>query len=207
MIQKVQFLYVLIRCCCVLISPLPLCQDSFNENMFKMILAAMHSFFMEHRTKNTSAGLEMSKRAARPGPGEARPVLGPARQARLKIRAGPAKHAGSISCPSPARNGPKRAGPARLAREKTGRKAGYAGRKTRFSVKKAGLTGLELNGPCRASPPCLISCPSPARLFVPGRPGPAYNRAVPGSDRAQKTGFVPGSRASCLLDIYTLAWI
>jgi hypothetical protein len=38
---------------------------------------------------------------------------------------------------------------------------------------------------------------------VPGRPGPAYNRAVPGSDRAQKTGFVPGSRASCLLDIYS----
>jgi hypothetical protein len=28
---------------------------------------------------------------------------------------------------------------------------------------------------------------------------------VPGSDRAQKTGFVPGSRASCLLDIYTHA--
>jgi hypothetical protein len=26
---------------------------------------------------------------------------------------------------------------------------------------------------------------------------------VPGSDRAQKAGFVPGSRASCLLDIYT----
>jgi hypothetical protein len=38
---------------------------------------------------------------------------------------------------------------------------------------------------------------------VPGRPGPAYNRAVPGSDRAQKAGFVPGSQASCLLDIYT----
>jgi hypothetical protein len=38
---------------------------------------------------------------------------------------------------------------------------------------------------------------------VPGRPGPAYNRAVPGSDWAQKAGFVPGSRASCLLDIYT----
>jgi hypothetical protein len=129
----------------------------------------------------------------RPGPGEARPVLGPARQARLKNRAGPVKHAGSIPCPSPARNG---------STKKAGRKAGYAGRKARFSVKKAGLTGLELNGPCRASPPCLISCPSPARLFVPGRPGPAYNRAVPGSDRAQKTGFVPGSRASCLLDIY-----
>jgi hypothetical protein len=25
---------------------------------------------------------------------------------------------------------------------------------------------------------------------------------VPGSDRAQKTGFVPGSRASCFLAIY-----
>jgi hypothetical protein len=64
----------------------------------------------------------MSKRAARPGPGEARPVLGPARQARLKNRAGPAKHAGSIPCPSPARNGPKRAGPARLARKKRAEK-------------------------------------------------------------------------------------
>jgi hypothetical protein len=64
----------------------------------------------------------MSKRAARPGPGEARPVLGPARQARLKNRAGPAKHAGSISGPSPARNGPKRAGPARLARKKRAEK-------------------------------------------------------------------------------------
>jgi hypothetical protein len=39
---------------------------------------------------------------------------------------------------------------------------------------------------------------------VPGRPGPVYNRAVPGSDRAQKAGFVLGSRASCLLDIYIL---
>jgi hypothetical protein len=26
---------------------------------------------------------------------------------------------------------------------------------------------------------------------------------VPGSDRAQTAGFVPGSRASCLLDIYS----
>jgi hypothetical protein len=60
----------------------------------------------------------MSKRAARPGPGEAQPVLGPARQARLENRAGPAKRAGSISCPSPAHNGSKRTGPARLARKK-----------------------------------------------------------------------------------------
>jgi hypothetical protein len=71
------------------------------------------------------------------------------------------------------------------------KKTGYAGRKARFSVKKTGLTGLELNGPCRASPPCLISCPSPARLFVPDRPGPAYNRAVPGSDRASCRAHEP----------------
>jgi hypothetical protein len=29
---------------------------------------------------------------------------------------------------------------------------------------------------------------------------------VPGSDRAQTAGFVPGSRASCLLDIYS-SWL
>jgi hypothetical protein len=57
----------------------------------------------------------MSKRAARP-------VSGPARQARLENRAGPSKHAGAISCPSPARNGPKWAGPARLARKKRAEK-------------------------------------------------------------------------------------
>jgi hypothetical protein len=66
--------------------------------------------------------VEMSKRAARPGPGEARPVLDPARQARLENRVGPVKHAGSISCPSSARNGPKLAGPARLARKKRAEK-------------------------------------------------------------------------------------
>jgi hypothetical protein len=57
-------------------------------------------------------------RPARLGPGEAWPVLGLARQARLENRAEPSKHAGSISCPSPARNGPKRAESARLARKK-----------------------------------------------------------------------------------------
>jgi hypothetical protein len=51
-------------------------------------------------------------------PGEARPVLGPARQARLENRVGPFKPAGSIYCPSLTRGGPKRAGPARLARKK-----------------------------------------------------------------------------------------
>jgi hypothetical protein len=61
-------------------------------------------------------------RPARLGPGEARPVLGPTRQARLENRAGPSRHAGSISCSSPARNGPKRAGPGRLARKKQAEK-------------------------------------------------------------------------------------
>jgi hypothetical protein len=54
-----------------------------------------------------------------------------------------------------------------------------------------GLTGLDVNGPYRASLPCLVSCSSPARLFVPG------------SDRAQTAGFVPSSWASCLLAIYS----
>jgi hypothetical protein len=54
----------------------------------------------------------------------ARPVLGLARQARLENRAGPSRHAGSISCPNPARSGPKRAGPARLARKKRAMRAG-----------------------------------------------------------------------------------
>jgi hypothetical protein len=71
--------------------------------------------------------VEMSKRAARPGPARARwsPArFGPGPPGTIKNRAGPTKHAGSVSCPSPARNGPKRVGPARLARKKTGRKAG-----------------------------------------------------------------------------------
>jgi hypothetical protein len=55
-------------------------------------------------------------------PGEARPVLGPARQARLENWAGPSRHAVSIFCPSPACSGPKRAGPARLARKKRAEK-------------------------------------------------------------------------------------
>ena len=56
----------------------------------------------------------------------ARPVLGPARQTRLENRAGPCRHAGSISCPSPARSGPKRVGPTRLVR-KNGPKNGLCG--------------------------------------------------------------------------------
>jgi hypothetical protein len=64
-------------------------------------------------------GLEMAKRAARPGPARAR--WSPA-----KNRAGPAVPAGLIFCPSPACSGPKRAGPARLAR-KNGPKSGLNG--------------------------------------------------------------------------------
>jgi hypothetical protein len=59
--------------------------------------------------------VEMAKRAAQP-------VLGPVRQARLENRAGPSKHAGSIFCPSPARSGPKRDRPVRLARKKWAKK-------------------------------------------------------------------------------------
>jgi hypothetical protein len=36
-------------------------------------------------------------------------------------------------------------------------------------VQKAGLTGLEVNGSCRASPPCLVYCLYLACLFVPAR--------------------------------------
>jgi hypothetical protein len=50
----------------------------------------------------------------------------PARQARLENRAGPSKLAGSISCPSPDRNGPKWANLACLAR-KSEPKSGLSG--------------------------------------------------------------------------------
>jgi hypothetical protein len=42
-------------------------------------------------------------RPAWPGPGEARPVLGLARQARIENRVRPSKHTGSIFCSSPTR--------------------------------------------------------------------------------------------------------
>jgi hypothetical protein len=54
----------------------------------------------------------MAKRAARS-------VLGPARQTRLENRAGPSKHASSISCPSPARSVPKRAARKKRAEKRT----------------------------------------------------------------------------------------
>jgi hypothetical protein len=66
-------------------------------------------------------------RPARPEPGEARPVLGPACQARLGNRAGPSKSAGLILCPSPARSGPKRA----VARKKQA-ESGLNGPKSTF---------------------------------------------------------------------------
>jgi hypothetical protein len=79
-------------------------------------------------------------RPARTGPGKAQPVLGPACQARLENRAGLPKPAGSISCPSPAHKGPKRAGSARLSRKKRVKRVGK-----HVLVQKAGLTGLEVN--------------------------------------------------------------
>jgi hypothetical protein len=92
--------------------------------------------------------VEMAKRAARPGPGEARTVLGPACQAHLENRVRPSKPVGLIFCPSSARSGPKQAGPAHLARKKRAEKrAKRAGK--HVLVQK---TGLEVNGSCRASP-------------------------------------------------------
>jgi hypothetical protein len=55
---------------------------------------------------------------ARPGPGEARSVLGLARQTRLENRAGLTKHTVSISCPSSVRGGPKRAGTKKRAKKR-----------------------------------------------------------------------------------------
>jgi hypothetical protein len=57
---------------------------------------------------------------ARPGPGEARLVLGPARQARLENWVGPFKPTGSFLCSSPAHSGPKRAGKHGKVGQKTG---------------------------------------------------------------------------------------
>jgi hypothetical protein len=56
-------------------------------------------------------------RPVRPRLGEVRPILDLARLAWLENWVGPSRHAGSISCPSPARSGPKRVGPVRLARK------------------------------------------------------------------------------------------
>jgi hypothetical protein len=103
-------------------------QKTDQNLQLNSLIIYFSSIYMGHNVvdvrgcKSFVSWVEMSKRAAWPGHGETRPVLGPARQARLKNRAGPAKHTGSISCPSPARNGPKRAGPVRLARKKRAEK-------------------------------------------------------------------------------------
>jgi hypothetical protein len=72
--------------------------------------------------------------------------------------------------------------PIRLARKKRAKKRAKRTGK-HILVQKTDLTGLGVNGSCRASLSCLVSCPSMARLFVPD--------------------FVPISRVSCLLDIYS----
>jgi hypothetical protein len=112
--------------------------------------------YHHERTCLALSYVEMAKRAARLGPvrpGEAQSILGSARRTRLENRAG------SISCSSLARSGSKRVWPARLAQ-----KSGTEKRAKRASkhvlVQKA---GLEVNGSCRASPQCLVSCPGPHR--------------------------------------------
>jgi hypothetical protein len=137
----------------------------------------------------------------RPGPDEARPVLGPARQARLENRVEPSKPAGSISCPSPVRNGPKRVGPARLARKKRAKmRAKWAGKVV--LVQKSGLNGLRGKWAVVGLPTVSSFLSEPSPLIRVGLARARIEPAVPGSDRAQTTGFVSGPRASCLLVIY-----
>jgi hypothetical protein len=78
-----------------------------------------YSMWSDKMRHHLTSLLEMAKRAgpARPGPGPVKPG---------KNRVGPAEPAGLIFCPSPARSGLKRAGPARLAR-KNGPKSGLNG--------------------------------------------------------------------------------
>jgi hypothetical protein len=81
----------------------------------------------------------MAKQVARPSP--ARAILAPAHQARLENRARPFKPTGSVICPSPARSGPKRAGPTRLVQKKRAEKrAKRAGK--HVLVQKSVLNGL-----------------------------------------------------------------
>jgi hypothetical protein len=53
-------------------------------------------------------------------------------------------------------------------------------------VQKRGFTGLDVNGSCRASPPCLVFCL-----------GPYKSRPVRARIPGQKTCFEPGFRALC----------
>jgi hypothetical protein len=105
-----------------------------------------------------------------PGPGEARPVLGSARQEPLENRAGSSKPAYSFSCPISAHNGPKLT---RLAWKKRVEKRVKRADK-HVLVQKSGYNGL------RGKPavPSLLSKPGPliraglARARIePGRVG------------------------------------
>jgi hypothetical protein len=117
----------------------------------------------------------MAKRVARPGP--AWDILGPAHQARLKNRARPSKLTGSIYCPSPARNGPKRAGPTRLAQKKRAEKRAKRASK-HVSVQKSGLNGLRGKRvvPSFPSEPGPLIRAGPALVRIePGRAGPRHS--------------------------------
>jgi hypothetical protein len=99
-----------------------------SDDCYDMFPMRRTVFRRLHDTLVSEYGLvvEMAKRAARPGFGEVRPVLGPAHQAWLENLVVPSKPVGSISCPSPARSRPKWVGSARLAR-KNGPKSGLSG--------------------------------------------------------------------------------
>lgn len=89
-----------------------------------------------------------------------------------------------------------------LLRMKKRTKSGLNGSVSTIQCKKAGLTSLEVNRSCSASPRYLVSCPGPARLFVSGGLGlikASWTGLVPG----QKTCFGLGFRALCFLCIYS----
>jgi hypothetical protein len=73
--------------------------------------------------RTSTARDSQTSRLVWPRPGEARPILGPIHQTQLENRAGPLNPRGPpFSCRSPARSGPKRTGPACLARKKQAEK-------------------------------------------------------------------------------------
>jgi hypothetical protein len=88
-------------------------------SVYFIIIPDFKCYFVPSQKLENEMPIEMAKRAgsARPGPGPVKPG---------QNRARPAEPTGLSFCLSPARSGPKRAGPARLAR-KNGPKSGLNG--------------------------------------------------------------------------------
>jgi hypothetical protein len=120
---------------------------------------------LDFRFVPSSSHLDMAKWAARPD--EARFVLG------LDPKTGP-------SHLRPQALFSVRAWP---AADLIGLKNGLSGLLRTIECQKTGLSGLEVNGPYRASSLCLVSCSNPTHLFVPRLSRPTQNRIVSSLDR------------------------